>query len=140
MNRTVDTTSGVGYLQTTSDSFSESYFYEELNRFRQLFGDKNFWNRPEEQRERMIDGLTHVYLNTVPNDNSKASTEHIQKWATLFDSAMTEYARRGTKMILQAFHESRPDCPICQRPHGVVRGSDGIFRCHMVNHSEPVAC
>jgi len=100
MNELVDTKTGVGYCQTTSQSFSESYFYEELNRFRQLLGDKTFWNKTEEQREACISGLTFVYLNTVPNDNSKASPELIQKWATQFDSAITEYARRGTYIML----------------------------------------
>jgi hypothetical protein len=145
MNLTVDTTSGVGYRQSTSQSFPESYFYEELGRFRETIGDSRFWEKDEEKREAFISGLTFVYLNTVPNDNSKITQTHIDTWGMHFRQALDEYNRRGTLIIMQLATESRhpllqgrPDCPECGRPHGVAKSTkDGQWYCYVVSHPTP---
>jgi hypothetical protein len=146
MNVTVNTGSGVGYNQTTSQSFPESYFYAEVGRFRELLGQPSFWERDEEQRENIIHGLSFVYLNTVPDDNSKVTQEHLDKWKGIYHSTMTEYAARGTKIMLMPLTTSvnpalrgRPDCPECGRPHGVAKSSkDGKWYCYVVSHPTPL--
>ena len=136
-NLTVDTTSGIGHCQTTSQSFSETYFYEELTRFRQFLGNSTFWEKDEEIRENVIRGLEFVYLNTVPDDNSKVEQKHIDKWKKDFHMTLIEYNRRGTMMILYP-KRNAPDCPICQRNNGVSNKIDGVWRCYMVDHPTPI--
>jgi hypothetical protein len=120
-------------------NFTEQYFNEEIGRFRQMMSDRKFWEKDDSIRELAIRGLTLVYLNVeLPSgDGYLAGLERV---ATIFKSTLSEYTRRGTLMILQPFRDHRPNCPQCQRPNGVARDSDGIFRCHMVDHPVPVIC
>lgn len=75
-------------------SFTEQYFFDELLRLRQAWGTKDFWNLPEDKRQKMLDGLGFLYLNIVNDDGSKPDKEKIDEWATHYQATMTEYSRR----------------------------------------------
>jgi hypothetical protein len=75
-------------------TFTEKYFREEICRLRTAWGNKDFWQKTDEQRERMLDGIRLVYLNIENEDGSKPTTEQIENWAGLFEATMFEYERR----------------------------------------------
>lgn len=75
-------------------SFTEKYFHDEIVRLRQAWGTKDFWAMSDEKRQKMIDGLSFVYLNIVNEDGSTPTSEQIEQWAGIFQSTLTEYSRR----------------------------------------------
>lgn len=80
--------------------FTEAYFIEEINRFREQCGLKTFWDKTEEQHEAMISGLSFCYLNITNDDGSQPSREQIDKWANIFDVAIQNYNRRKTFLVM----------------------------------------
>lgn len=80
--------------------FTEAYFNEEITRFREACGTKQFWALPEEKQEAMISGLSFCYLNIVNEDGSQPNREQIEKWATIFDAAIQNYNQRKTFMLM----------------------------------------
>jgi hypothetical protein len=44
---------------------SPTYFCEELQRFRDLCGNRSFWDGPQEVRDAAFKGITVLYLSTV---------------------------------------------------------------------------
>lgn len=81
-------------------TFTEKYFLEEIVRLRQLFSDKTWWAKTEEQRDNCLKGLSLVYLNIENEDGSKVTSAQIEKWANIFESTMVEYEQRKTMLIL----------------------------------------
>jgi hypothetical protein len=75
-------------------TFTEKYFVEELSRFRQHLGDKNWWTLPEDTREACVSGLGLIYLNINNEDGTPITTEQIEKWARWFTQATTDYNAR----------------------------------------------
>lgn len=71
-----------------------AYFNEEVCRFRQLFGERSFWQKTPEQRQLAVDGLGYVYLNLAHEDGSALTAEETERVAITFDSTMQEYSRR----------------------------------------------
>jgi hypothetical protein len=82
-------------------TFTEKYFFEEVRRFREMFGDKTWWAKPEEMRDKCVDGLALVYLNIENEDGSRITDEQIKRWASIFEATTMEYERR--KMMLLRF-------------------------------------
>jgi hypothetical protein len=80
--------------------FTEAYFLEEVNRFREACGDKRFWDKTDEQQDAMISGLSFCYLNIVNDDGSLPSKEQIDKWAFIFKQALDNYNRRKTMLVM----------------------------------------
>ena len=70
------------------------YFYSEILAFRKLMGDKSFWERTPDQRQKAIDGIAYGYLNLTQPDGSPLSQEDIEQAADVLDSTLTEYTRR----------------------------------------------
>lgn len=81
-------------------TFTEKYFYEELGRFRQAMGNREWWMNPD-NREACVKGITFVYLNLVNEDGSLPSNEQITKWGSIFNATMSEYAQRESIMLLR---------------------------------------
>ena len=73
--------------------FTEAYFLEEINRFREACGTKTFWDKTEEQQDAMVSGLTFVYLNVVNPDGSQPNHEQIKKWGFIFQQALENFNR-----------------------------------------------
>lgn len=92
-------------MNATSIKFSPSEFNEQVCNFRELMGDKTFWDKPENVRQRAIDGLVHVYLN-LGNDNGIAlSPEELRISALSLDVTLTEYSRREGMMAMAIFEK-----------------------------------
>lgn len=85
-----------------SNTFTEKYFLEEIHRFRELLGQKSFWEQAnsEEVADRAIRGLSFVYLNLVNEDGTLPNQSQIDKWANIFDAAIGEYNRRKTYLLM----------------------------------------
>ena len=64
-------------------------------RFRQHMGQKDFWKRPEQERQVCINALTFVYLNLDNEDGSRPTAQQLETWAAVFEAALMEYNRRG---------------------------------------------
>lgn len=79
-------------------SFKETYFKEELMRFRQLMGDKSFWAKTQDQKDLAIKGLAFIYFNVEPDNGGPVDATFIQQMADLYQNTMNEYARRQTMM------------------------------------------
>lgn len=84
---------------TTSQPFTETYFFQEVCRFREMMGTRSFWKLAEGQGEAALNGLGFVYLNVDNEDGSKPTIEQIEKWARIYDSAILEYHRREFMML-----------------------------------------
>lgn len=68
-----------------------AYFYSEIVRFRELFGQRSFWEQgAEEVRENAVRGLAVVYINLVPK-SAKENDDAV----IAFDVAMMEFNRRS---------------------------------------------
>jgi len=50
--------------QSPTEELPATYFREELGRFRDLCGDKRFWNSSGEKRDAAFKGITVLYLST----------------------------------------------------------------------------
>ena len=83
-------------------TFTEKYFFEEIRRFRDAFGNKEWWKKSEEQRDAWISGLSLVYLNINNEDGTNPTKEQINKWATIFQVTVEEYERRKLFMLMHA--------------------------------------
>ena len=66
---------------------SLTYFYSQVNEFRNLMGMRSFWANPDLVQKTKI-ALGHLYIQLVlsPEDNEKA--------VIAFDAVMTEYTHR----------------------------------------------
>ncbi len=80
--------------------FTEKDFLEELSRFREACGSKDFWAKTEEKRDAMIGGLTFLYLNLGNDDGSLPDRDQIDKWGNWFADALENYNRRKTILDL----------------------------------------
>lgn len=69
--------------------FSRKEFCTEIVRFRELFGNKNWWEEPLEKREACIKGLTFMYLNV------KDTPENEAHCAMIYDATIGEYSQRA---------------------------------------------
>ncbi len=78
----------------TQDKFPESYFHSEILSFRDCFGNKEWWKKPEENREACLKALSFVYFNTVNEDGSAPTPDKIQQWFDLLEQTMNEYEQR----------------------------------------------
>lgn len=74
--------------------FSKAEFLTELGRFRELFGDRRFWAKTEDERQQAIKGLMHVYFNIDPKID--VEKEHI---AAGLHAALFEYGKRMELLI-----------------------------------------
>ena len=73
-----------------SQAYSFAYFYQELCAFRTLAGDRQFWKKPIEVRDRAIGALGFVYLNLDP----ELSRKDVEKAQVALDSALLDYSKR----------------------------------------------
>lgn len=123
-------------------NFTEEEFNREIINFRNLFGNTEFWKKPEEIRDLAVNGISHVYFNTTKDGSLSSPThEEIERWRRTFDNVMIEYNRREHLIQMHKHVETRPDCPECKRPQGVALSKkDGNFYCHMHLHPSPVLC
>lgn len=76
-------------------TFTKKEFYTEICRFREMFGNKEWWNKPLEIREQCVRGLSHMYLNVVNDDGSFPSNEQLKEYANVFQNTLNEYHHRG---------------------------------------------
>ncbi len=81
-------------------TFTEQYYFDEVLRFREGMGNKQWWEKTEEQRDAWIKGLALVYLNIENETGLRSTPEQIDKWATIFEATCVEYERRKTYMKL----------------------------------------
>lgn len=88
-------------IPNNTTTFTEKYFFSEIVRLRQEWGQKGFWERTDEQRQAMIDGLAFLYLNIVNDDGSPPNQAQIEQWGNVFNSTLAEYARRETMMMFR---------------------------------------
>ena len=79
-------------------TFTKQEFYDEICRFRALFGSKEWWNKPLEVRDACVRGLSHMYFNIMNEDGTLPTQEEIEKYALVFDATMVEYYRRATML------------------------------------------
>lgn len=80
---------------TENVEFTIDYFNSQVCEFRQLFGQKDFWNKPEEHRELAVKALSYVYFNT------KTTTPEDEVYLkSTFKNTMDEYNHRGTMIFM----------------------------------------
>lgn len=77
-----------------NQKFSVEYFNKELNAFRELLGQKTFWDKTDEEKDGAIKGLTFVYFNT----ECKTPKEEDQIQAS-FTAAIESYNSRSVYMF-----------------------------------------
>ena len=80
-------------------TFTEKEFVNQLRLFREELGKKTFWALPENKRESFVDGIKHVWITTVRDDNKPATSDDFAKWANWIEIALTEYTRREFMML-----------------------------------------
>jgi hypothetical protein len=86
--------------QDSALQFTEKYFFEEIERFREACGSKEFWAKTEEQQDNYIKGLAFCYLGIVNEDGSQPNQEQINHWAAVFNAAIRNYNERKTFIVM----------------------------------------
>lgn len=81
------------------EKFTEKYFDEELSRFRELCGQKTFWQGSEDMREACINGLGIVYLNCYPEDGTDPTKDFIERQAYKLHMAFMNYNQRASMIL-----------------------------------------
>lgn len=74
-------------------TFSFEQFMEETSRLRALMGNKEFWAKPAEQRQKAVDGYGFCYVWLDP-DQAPAGSDKANTAAMIYESTMNEYMRR----------------------------------------------
>lgn len=74
--------------------YTLEYFNSEVCAFRKLFGQKDFWEKPEEHRELAVKALAFVYFNVKVKD-----ADEDERLKSIFKNTMDEYTRRGTMIL-----------------------------------------
>jgi len=77
--------------------YTLEYFNSQVCEFRKLFGQKDFWAKPEAHRDLAVKALTFVYLNVKTKNADE--TEQLK---SVFKNTMDEYDRRGTMIFMLA--------------------------------------
>jgi hypothetical protein len=77
-----------------ANGFTKRYFYDEIVRFRECFGNKEWWKLAEAKREACVRALCYVYTNVVNDDGSHPKQEMIDSLAVTLDATVIEYERR----------------------------------------------
>jgi len=70
--------------------YTHEEFYRELRAYRDLMGDRGFWQKDYENRQIAIKAITLVYFNTEPTDD---------KIANSWEAAINEYTLREGLML-----------------------------------------
>jgi hypothetical protein len=75
--------------------FTIKEFKEEICRFRQHFGNKSWWEKPEETREECVRGLSYMYLNLYQDNGEMLTDTQMNEVTNLLDCTLTEYNYRA---------------------------------------------
>lgn len=74
----------------TAGPFSADEFRTELGRFRELFGSKSFWARPQVNRQAAVNAIGFMYLNLNPS----LPSDELDRLQVQWSSAIDEFTRR----------------------------------------------
>ncbi len=74
----------------TNHEFTREYFLAQICEFRKAMGEKGFWAKTVEIRDRAVKAISFVYFNTKAKDKEEQNF-----FAMVLDSTMQEYSRRG---------------------------------------------
>ncbi len=76
-------------------TFTVPEFHQQVVEFRQMFGNREFWKKPADQRRVAVDALSFAYL-FLKHDTT---AEDIQHCADLLSQTIGEYQQRELKLI-----------------------------------------
>lgn len=82
--------------------YTLEYFNGQVCEFRKLFGQKDFWSKPETHRDLAVKALTFVYLNVKTK-----SADETEQLKSVFKNTMDEYTRRGTMILMTMINKLR---------------------------------